>query len=132
MNRDISSSTAFRELLSLAEQFGSADVDAKALLYDPDQVIDSIERFGTTKLGEFEIEVDRKKSFKNAFLSTQEKYVICAFKGQSMLTIGRDDRAPLDWKIRWMDILEKGWNDSSKKKRQKASGKNDHRVRMLI
>ena len=58
MSQEGGSSTAFRELLSLAEQFGSADLDVKSLLQDPEQVLDSIERFGTEKLGEFEIEVE--------------------------------------------------------------------------
>ena len=57
MSRELGSSTSFRELLSLAHDFGTTNVDVKALLQDPDQVIDSLERFGTVKLGEFEIEV---------------------------------------------------------------------------
>ena len=56
---DGTSSAALRELLSLAEEFGTRDVDVKSLLKDPDQVIDSIERYGTIKLGEFEMEVKK-------------------------------------------------------------------------
>lgn len=50
-------SKALKEHLKLAETFASSDLDVNTLLNDPDQVIDSIERFGTFKLGEFEIEV---------------------------------------------------------------------------
>lgn len=123
MSREFGNSTSFRELLTLAEDFGSTNLDVKALLQDPDQVIDSLERFGTVKLGEFEIEVPCQTPGQPIFPSLQqEKYVIRAFEGKPMLTMGLEEYIPVDWRTKWIDILHKSWQSSTKQQRTLASG----------
>eukprot|EP00210_Caulerpa_lentillifera_P005001 g4775.t1 len=102
-------SKAFQELINRTQEFGPNQVDAKDILRDPNLVIESIERYGTYKLGEFEVD---------------DKLGVCAFEGKSMLTMGRNDLHPADWKESWCNELDRQWYAASHQKRLRASNFN--------
>lgn len=102
-------SKAFQELINRTQEFGASQVEAKDILKDPNLVIESIERYGTYKLGEFEVD---------------DKLGVCAFEGKSMLTMGRNDLHPADWKECWCEELDREWKTASSQQRLRASGFN--------